>query len=304
MTVPAPNYNTATNCSKTVCGLTTVVIPKSKGGDWAGQPVPPTLGAYQNTIVVYEKTGSVYIYDENGVYTSLTGQALVPVIEELENMMKEVTNTVNNFASELTQERTERVQSDVDIRALIEALQQQVNNEASARENAEKAINDRVDKLEGEILAAGGDVTAETDAREAADAELQSQIDQLKESKQDKLESGVNLKTINGQSLLGSGNIDITAGGGGGDINVVQSPGSSTTDVMSQNAVTNFVEETAQGFNEALDQVNAKISAISIINVVQEMGQSTEDVMSQKAVTDIVGDIASIVAKLDNGAGV
>ena len=38
--------------------------------------------------------------------------------------------------------------------------------------------------------------------------------------KQDILESGTNIKTINGESILGSGNIDIS--GGGGDANVVQ----------------------------------------------------------------------------------
>lgn len=35
------------------------------------------------------------------------------------------------------------------------------------------------------------------------------------ESKQDKLESGVNIKTLNGESLLGTGNIEIS---GNGDI--------------------------------------------------------------------------------------
>ena len=40
-------------------------------------------------------------------------------------------------------------------------------------------------------------------------------------AKQDTLVSGTNIKTINNQSLLGSGNIDIQGGGGGGD-NVVE----------------------------------------------------------------------------------
>lgn len=37
-------------------------------------------------------------------------------------------------------------------------------------------------------------------------------------AKQDTLESGTNIKTINNQSLLGSGNIDIQGGGGGGSV--------------------------------------------------------------------------------------
>lgn len=41
------------------------------------------------------------------------------------------------------------------------------------------------------------------------------------DAKQDELESGVNIKTINNQSLLGSGNIDIQGGGGGGAIDSI-----------------------------------------------------------------------------------
>lgn len=53
-------------------------------------------------------------------------------------------------------------------------------------------------------------------------------------TKQDTLVSGTNIKTINNESLLGEGNIDIQGGG----INVVQTTGTSTSDVMSQDAVT------------------------------------------------------------------
>lgn len=52
--------------------------------------------------------------------------------------------------------------------------------------------------------------------------------------KQDQLISGTNIKTINNESILGSGNIDIQGGG----VDVVQTTGDSTTDVMSQDAVT------------------------------------------------------------------
>ena len=64
--------------------------------------------------------------------------------------------------------------------------------------------------------------------------------------KQDTLVSGTNIKTINNESLLGSGNIDIQ---GGSSINVVQISGTSTGDVMSQNAVTNGLNDKIQDFN-------------------------------------------------------
>lgn len=66
----------------------------------------------------------------------------------------------------------------------------------------------------------------------------------LLEGKQPTLVSGTNIKTINNESLLGEGNIDIQ---GGSSVNVVQTTGTSTSDVMSQDAVTKrFNEYTAE----------------------------------------------------------
>ena len=63
------------------------------------------------------------------------------------------------------------------------------------------------------------------------------ETDTLLGGKQPTLVSGTNIKTINNESLLGEGNIDIQ-GGGGSSVNVVQATGTSTSDVMSQDAVT------------------------------------------------------------------
>ena len=60
------------------------------------------------------------------------------------------------------------------------------------------------------------------------------ETDTLLGEKQPTLVSGTNIKTINNESLLGEGNIDIQ---GGSSVNVVQDIGTSTSDVMSQDAV-------------------------------------------------------------------
>ena len=74
------------------------------------------------------------------------------------------------------------------------------------------------------------------------------ETDTLLGEKQPTLVSGTNLKTINNESLLGEGNIDIQ---GGSSVNVVQATGTSTSDVMSQDAVTKaFNNYTAtKGYN-------------------------------------------------------
>ena len=61
------------------------------------------------------------------------------------------------------------------------------------------------------------------------------ETDTLLGGKQPTLVSGTNIKTINNESLLGEGNINIQ---GGSSVNVVQTTGTSTSDVMSQDAVT------------------------------------------------------------------
>lgn len=59
--------------------------------------------------------------------------------------------------------------------------------------------------------------------------EINAKVETINATKQDILQSNVNIKTINGQSILGSGNITIkegsgTSGGGGGGTTVVANP--------------------------------------------------------------------------------
>ena len=63
------------------------------------------------------------------------------------------------------------------------------------------------------------------------------ETDTLLGQKQPTLVSGTNLKTINNESLLGEGNIDIQ--GGGGSITVDTSLDSGSTNAIANNAVTN-----------------------------------------------------------------
>lgn len=72
------------------------------------------------------------------------------------------------------------------------------------RAEVDDAINAETTERQKQDSALGGMIAAETAARERAVA-----------SKQDTLVSGTNIKTINGESILGAGNIEIQGGGGG-----------------------------------------------------------------------------------------
>lgn len=72
------------------------------------------------------------------------------------------------------------------------------NHSISEVANLQTALNDKADSVHSHTI---GDVTG-----------LQTALD----DKQDDLVSSVNIKTINGESLLGGGNLVISGGGGGG----------------------------------------------------------------------------------------
>ena len=67
-------------------------------------------------------------------------------------------------------------------------------------------------------------------------------------TKQDALVSGTNIKTINGETLLGEGNITIE-GGGGGSITIDPSLDSGSTNAVANSAITNAI-------NTKLDKPN------------------------------------------------
>ena len=73
------------------------------------------------------------------------------------------------------------------------------------------AVSGESTERQKQDTALGGMIAAETEAREAAD----SAINQTIATKQDTLVSGTNIKTINSQSILGQGNIEIQVEGGG-----------------------------------------------------------------------------------------
>lgn len=70
-------------------------------------------------------------------------------------------------------------------------------------------------------------------------------------NKQDKLESGTNIKTVNGQSLLGSGDITIEGGGGGASITVDDAFNPESTNPVQNKVITAALGE-AQGTLTAL----------------------------------------------------
>lgn len=111
--------------------------------------------------------------------------------------------SVNNSIASL-RSRLENISANVesmDISALqsaVDALETAVAGKASSADLS--ALSDRMTSAEGAISSMQTDLSGKADASALA-------------NKQDRLISGTNVKTINGQSILGSGNIPISGSG-------------------------------------------------------------------------------------------
>lgn len=95
------------------------------------------------------------------------------------------------------------------------------------RGEVDAAINAETTERQKQDSALGGMIAAETAAREQAVA-----------SKQDTLVSGTNIKTINGQTLIGEGNIEIQ---GGGTITVDSALSTTSENPVQNKVITNAI---------------------------------------------------------------
>ena len=111
--------------------------------------------------------------------------------------------SVNNSIASL-RSRLENISANVEsmdlsaLQSAVDALETAVAGKASSADLS--ALSDRMTAAEGNISSMQTDLSGKADASALA-------------NKQDKLISGTNVKTINGQSILGSGNIPISGSG-------------------------------------------------------------------------------------------
>lgn len=115
-----------------------------------------------------------------------------------------------------------------------------------------------------------------------------AKVPQLETSKQDKLISGSNIKTINGDSILGSGDITIQ----GGDPNAVKYTSQTLTDAQKTQARTNIgAQETlvGSGMGQNIKTINSQsLLGSGNIDVDGEDGVGFDDVSTQQDGTIVI----------------
>lgn len=218
--VPGPAISS--NCGKiNQCGLfNTEVLPVSAGTDAEGQPFAPKFGAYHNTIVQYLANGAVYFYDSKGIWTKIVENGnFTNILEQLNN---EITARQNADAG--LQERITQVQQAMTQTAemLQTNINQLYNKEAEDIANLQTNINAEVERATKAEEALSKGLNDENKRAYEAERELQQKIENVDNQLSDKQDTlvgegeGQNIKTINGQSILGEGDIEIASGTGEG----------------------------------------------------------------------------------------
>jgi hypothetical protein len=105
------------------------------------------------------------------------------------------------------------------LKTTIDANIRENGNQEITGEILNRVLNEMVSVTEEEVAdaaASGGGGGADLTEVNKKIAELTEETERLEAGKQDALVSGINIKTINGQNILGRGNIEIEGGGGGG----------------------------------------------------------------------------------------
>lgn len=129
--------------------------------------------------------------------------------EDADDLLQEgIDEAQENIASEATA----REEKDKALQAASDANAKALADEAEARENEDSSLSSRIDtevaRAMGAETSLSTDLGTEIAERKSADASLTGEI----AKKQDLLVSGSNIKTVNGQSLLGEGNLDVSGG--------------------------------------------------------------------------------------------
>lgn len=178
-TVVAPNYNKASSCVTPPTQLRTVTIPKAQGGDGKNEPYAPQLGAYQNTIVIYQKTGSVYLYDINGVYTNLTGTDWGTEIAQIADELSQMGMTLESITANLDKEVQDRIAANTALSNQLTELSDNLTMETTDRTTADTELQEQISAAQTQLNQIGAKVDVQGESLTADVAALQTNINQL-----------------------------------------------------------------------------------------------------------------------------
>ena len=148
-----------------------------------------------------------------------------------------------------------------------------------------KADSSRVDEVE-EVAASA---LTDLNNRMITTGTVESMITAATSGKQDTLVSGTNIKTINNESILGSGNITIQGGGGANIIELTQAE---------YDALTAYTEDAIYVITDApvYDISNYELLSNKVTSI--SSASTNTQYPSAKCVYDLIGDVETLLANI------
>ena len=261
------------------CGLEKVFLSAALGDDSKDSPIAPKNGEYCNAIVVYEANGHVYIYSKEGIPTLVEGGVnnIEKILDELEDgLAQEILD--RQAADNTLQNEIDDIKNSpdvVDIVATYAALQAYDTSKLGDNDIV-RVLQDEQHDGQSTYYRWDKQNSTWTYIGAVGDYYTKGQVDTLLAGKQNDLTAGSNISitqvdddlvisatdTTYSNFVGTDGNTGGTAGlvpapattdvgkflkadgtwdtAGGGGPTVVQTTGTSTTDVMSQNATTSM----------------------------------------------------------------
>ena len=104
---------------------------------------------------------------------------------------------------------------------------------------------------------------------------------------QEELVSGTNIKTINGESILGEGNLDISGGGGATDYTqLTNKPQINSVELSGNKSLSDLGIQPAGNYIEAGTGTQPQINTITVLTQSEYDGLSTKDPNTQYLIVE------------------
>ena len=211
-------------------------------------------------------------------YQKISEMSAYSTTNEVENMIDNAVSGKMDTSAMSAYSTTEEVEQLISAATDDMATETWVNSQGFLTEHQSLSAYSTTEQMNEAINeATSGKVDTSAMTAYSTTVQVQGMITAATSGKQDTLVSGTNIKTINGESILGSGNIEIQGGGGGSY--------SAGTNIQIENNVISVTGITVPTKLSDLENDEGYITsdALSGYSTTQEMNQAIDDAVSGKA---------------------
>lgn len=166
------------------------------------------------------------------------------------------------------------------------ATKQPVGDYATKTELAGKADSSVVESLSTQVATNTSDISI-IKTKQEEDGDKIDSLDKEMATKQDLLVSGTNIKTINSQSLLGEGNLEISGSGGTTDYTqLTNKPQINSVELSGNKSLSDLGIQPAGNYIEAGTGTQPQINTITVLTQSEYDGLSTKDPNTQYLIVE------------------